>query len=143
MHILLDADTPVQMLTVVRHTLPKHRVDHVHELGWSGKKDIPLLKDAAGAGYHAFVTNDSNQLNDPEETVAIRKSRLHHIRYGHKNPGLVGLALAIGAVVAAMPGIVEHLENADGQRLVHVTGLDPRNRFDSVDPVKRPPRYWR
>jgi hypothetical protein len=143
MHILLDADTPVQMLSVLRHVLPKHRIDHVHDLSWSGKKDIPLLRDTAQAGYQAFVTNDSNQLNDPTETKAIKKSHLHHVRYGQKNLGLQGLALAIGAVVAAMPTIVEYLENEDGQRLIHITGLDPKNRFQPVDPVKQPPKYWR
>jgi hypothetical protein len=103
MRILLDADTPTQMLESLRHVLRKHQVDHVHQLGWSKKKDIPLLKDARVAGYHIFITNDSNQLDDPDETDAIKKSRMHHVRYGQRRSGLQGLALAIGAVVAAMP----------------------------------------
>jgi hypothetical protein len=143
MRILLDADTPIQLLAVLRHLLPEHQVDHVHELGWSGKKDIPLLRDA-GARYQVFVTNDANQLDNPDETAAIRRSRLHHVRYGHRKPGLRGLALAIGAVVAAMPDVVEHLENAESQRLVQVKGLDPnpKHRFESTDPTRHPPRYW-
>lgn len=143
MRILLDADTPIQMLSPLRHVLPKHRVDHVHDLGWSKKKDLPLLRDATNANYQVFVTNDSNQLEDPNETSAIRKSRLHHVRYGQRHPGLLGLALAIGAVIAAMPAVVQHLEAADGQRLIHVKGLDPNNRFDSVNPARNPPKYWR
>jgi hypothetical protein len=66
-------------------------VDHVHDLGWSKKKDIPLLRGAANAHYQVFVTNDSNQLEDPRETEAIRKSRLHHVRYGQRHPGLQAL----------------------------------------------------
>jgi hypothetical protein len=143
MRILLDADTPIQLLAVLRHILPTHRVDHVHELGWSSKKDIPLLRDAS-AQYQVFVTNDANQLDDPDETAAIRKSRLHHVRYGQRQPGLRGLALAIGAVVAAMPGVMEHLEGAETQRLIQVKGLDPNpnHRFESADPARQPPRYW-
>lgn len=49
---------------VLRHVLPKHRVDHVNDLGWSTKKDIPLLRDAS-AYYQVFVTNDANQFDDP------------------------------------------------------------------------------
>ena len=143
MRILLDADTPVQMLSALQHVLAGHQVHHVHNLGWSSKKDVPLLHDARNAQYQIFVTNDTNQLDDPRETDAIRKSRLHHVRYGQRQPGLRGLALAIGAVVAAMPSIVEHLAGADAQRLVQIAGLDPNNRYKSVDPLRNPPRYWR
>lgn len=143
MRILLDADTPIQLLDLLRHTLPAHRVDHVDKLGWSRKKDVPLLRDAAKAKYEVFLTNDSNQLDSPDETDAIKRWRIHHVRYGQRRQGLHGLGLAIGAVVAAMPSVIEHLEAVNSQRLIHVKGLDPKNRFDSVDPTKNPPRYWR
>lgn len=143
MRILLDADTPIQMLSLLRHVLPKHQVDHVHGKSWSAKKDVPLLRDAGAAGYDVFVTNDWNQLDDPAETDAIKKSRLHHVRYNQRRGGLKGLALSIGAVVAAMPYVVEFLENADRQQLVRVAGIDPNGRFDCVDPSRDPPRYWR
>ncbi|MPY97477.1 MAG: hypothetical protein GEU97_05660 [Actinophytocola sp.] len=143
MDILLDADTPIQMLSLLRHILPKHQVDHVHDKGWSRKKDISLMRDARTAGYHVFVTNDWNQLDDPNETDAIKKSRLHHVRYKQRREGLKGLALSIGAVVAAMPYIIEFLETAGRQQLVKVSGIDPNGRFDNVDPTRNPPRYWR
>ncbi|MQA64104.1 MAG: hypothetical protein GEU86_22215 [Actinophytocola sp.] len=144
MRILLDADTPIQILPLMRHTLRGHRVDHVHDLGWSRKKDRPLLRDAAQARYQLFLTNDSNQLNDPDECREIKKSRMHHVRYAHRHAGLAGLALAIGAIVAAMPGVVAHLEAANGQLLVRINGLDPTpsRRFDVQDPKTSPPRYW-
>jgi hypothetical protein len=67
------------------------------------------------------------------------------VRYGQRQPGLHGLALAIGAVVAAMPGVIEHLENVEYQRLIQVKGLNPgpNHRFESNDPSREPPRYWR
>lgn len=142
MRVLLDADTPIQMLTLLRHVLRPHKVDHVHDRGWSAKKDVPLLRDASAAGYDVFVTNDWNQLDDPLETDAIRRSRMHHVRYNQRRPGLAGLALAIGAVVAAMPSLIEFLEKVDGQQLVRISGLDPKGRFESVDPVRNPPPYW-
>ncbi|MFJ3039775.1 MULTISPECIES: hypothetical protein [Streptomyces] len=51
---------------------------------------------------------------------------------------------AMGAVIAAMPLIVRELDAADGQRLIHIKGLNPgsKQRFDLIDPAKEPPRYW-
>lgn len=103
MHVLLDADTPVPMLEVLRHVLQGHTVRHVHELRWSKKKDKQLLRDAASRGYDVFLTNDINQLEDPDETDAIKKCGMHHVRYNQRHKGLAGLALAIGSVVSAMP----------------------------------------
>lgn len=144
MRVLLDADTPVQILTVLRHLLlPAHAVEHVNELGWSPKKDTQLLKDAAQAGFVVLVTNDRNQLDDPEETAAIKRSRMHHVRYSQKHKGLKGLGLAIGAVVSSMPYVMEELERVNSQRLVHLSGIDPTRRFTAIDPVRQPPRYWR
>lgn len=145
MRILLDADAPVQVLPLLRHTLRGHRVDHVNDLGWNAKKDQPLLRDAAKAKYEVFITNDSNQLDDPAECRAIKKSGMHHVRYAQRHGGLTGLALAIGAIVAAMPGVVAELDAVDSQQLVHIKGLDPTpsRRFDIQDPKKTPPKYWR
>ena len=57
--------------------------------------------------------------------------------------GIEGLARAAGAIVAAMPAVVRHLEQCDGQRLVLIKAIDPRDRFVSVDPRRNPPHYWR
>lgn len=143
MRILLDADTPVQMLSVLQHVLPSHEINHVHDINWSKKKDVPLLRDAAKAGYHVFVTNDLNQLDDPDETTAIRRSRMHHVRYVHRHKNLKGLALAIGSVVASLPAVIEELEKVSSPRLVQIRGLDPNQRHHIVDPQREPPRYWK
>lgn len=131
MRILLDADTPIQLLAVLRHVLPTHRVDHVHELGWSSKKDIPLLRDAS-TQYQVFVTNDGNQFDNPDETAAIRKSRLHHVRYGQRQSGLRGLALAIGAVVARNA----RCDGAPRRCAGPTTDPDQRARPESQAPVR-------
>ncbi|WP_216591788.1 DUF5615 family PIN-like protein [Streptomyces brasiliscabiei] len=144
MRILIDENVPVQVLEMLRRLLPGHEVRHVSELKWSGKKDLALLPDAAKRGFDVFLTKDGRQLDDPSETAAIKKSGMHHIRFSHGHKGMAGLGLAMGAVIASMPLLVPELEAAEGQRIVHIKGLNPggKQRFDLVDPAKEPPRYW-
>jgi predicted nuclease of predicted toxin-antitoxin system len=142
MRLLLDENVPVQAVEVLRRTLRGHEVDHVEGIRWKGKKDLNLLPDAAAAGYAAFVTKDANQLNDPKETQLIRKSKLHHIRFG-QDDGVAGFARAVGALVAAMPEVVEELATVRGPRLVNITKLDRRKRHTTIDPKTDPPPYWR
>jgi hypothetical protein len=82
-------------------------------------------------------------LDDPDETDAIKRSGLHHVRYGQRyDLGLSGLALALGALIAAMPLVMADLAKATGQRLVRINGLEPRGRHGIIDPINEPPRYW-
>ncbi|GGV15728.1 hypothetical protein GCM10010182_40900 [Actinomadura cremea] len=138
MKVLVDEDCPKPMLDLLRHVLPAHTVHHVTERKWSGKKDLVLLTDAKADGYQVFLTNDCNQLNDPAETRAIKKAGMHHVRYSQRRQNLEGLALAIGAVVSAMPSLIAELEGASGQRLVHIAGLNPTGRYEIKDPRKDP-----
>ncbi|HET6293847.1 MAG TPA: DUF5615 family PIN-like protein [Kribbella sp.] len=144
MRVLLDEDVPIQALAVLRHLLPTHRVDHIHGLNWSGKKDKSVLADAARAGFDVIVTNDRNQLNDSNEMTAIKKSGFHHVTFRQRRRGLVGLGLALAAIVAAMPLIMQELESVDSQRLIAIKGLDPslKSRFTMTDPRREPPKYW-
>jgi hypothetical protein len=142
MRVLIDEDTAVQLLEPLRHLLPRHTVDHIGTLNWKGKKDRTVYADASAAGYDVIITRDSNQLSDPGECRAIKKAGIHHVRYTQKRQGMIGLGLALGAVIAAMPAVIEELEQADGQRLIHVVGLDPSRRFESRDPAREPPAYW-
>ncbi|MEV6284316.1 DUF5615 family PIN-like protein [Kribbella sp. NPDC051770] len=143
MRILLDEDVAVQVLEPLRHVLRGHRVDHVQKLGWSGKKDLFVLRDAAAQNFEVLVTNDARQLDDPTETAAIKRSGLHHVRYRQKyDLGVRGLALAFGAVVSAMPFVVAELAMAEGQRLVRISSIGPDGRHSTVDPATDPPKYW-
>lgn len=89
-----------------------------------------------------IITRDRNQLSDPAECDAIKKSKLHHVRYAQRREGTAGLGLALGAIIAAMPMVMDEIERADGQRLVHIVGLDPNRRYEMTDPNKSPPSYW-
>jgi hypothetical protein len=142
MRVLIDEDTPVQVVEPLRYMLRGHQIDHVSELGWKGKKDRFLLRDAKRAGYEVIVTRDHNQLSDPAECKAIKRTGLHHVLYFQRRQGTAGLALATGALIAAMPLVMDELERADGQRLVRIAGLDPSRRYVAVDPKKNPPVYW-
>jgi hypothetical protein len=116
-------------------------VAHVHLINWSGKQDVYLFRDVVGR-FDAVLTNNYKQFEDPDETTRIKKSGVHHIAYQHRQRGLRALGLAIGAIVASMPGIVADLANADGQRLVQIAELDPNRRYRIVDPRRDPPKYW-
>jgi hypothetical protein len=94
MRVLIDEDTAVQLLEPLRHLLRRHTVDHIAMISWKGKKDRRVLADASKAGYGAIITRDRNQLSDPAECDAIKKSQLHHIRYTQKREGMIGLGLA-------------------------------------------------
>jgi hypothetical protein len=142
MRVLIDEDTAVQLLTPLRHLLRRHTVEHVGLIKWKGKKDRSVLNDAKNSGYEVFITRDRNQLSDPAECAAIKKSQLHHIRYAQRREGMVGLGLALGAIIAAMPMVMDELDEADGQRLVHITGLEPFRRYEMTDPAAAPPTYW-
>jgi hypothetical protein len=146
MRILVDEDTAVQLVGPLQHVLIGHLVKHIYELSWKSKKDRNVLPDAKNAGYHVLITRDRAQLSDPRECDAIKKSGLHHVRYEQRVQGARGLGLALGAIIAAMPMVMQELEDADGQRLVRIASIDPRprSRFEVTDPQRNPPSpYWR
>jgi hypothetical protein len=72
-----------------------------------------------------IITKDRNQLSDPLECDAIKRSSLHHVRYRQRQKGAYGLGLALGALISAIPKVMEGLEAASGQRLVRIVALDP------------------
>lgn len=144
MMILLDEDVPRQVVDVLKQVLRGHQVDHVHLIKWSGKKDNFLYRDAAKNGYSVIVTNDNAQMADPDECREVKRSGIHRISYKQRHPGMKGLAVAVGSLVAAMPAVVAELDNADGQRLVAITGINPaKKRYEIIDPQRNPPAYWR
>jgi hypothetical protein len=140
--VLLDENTPVQLVEPLRRVLRAHTVDHVDGLRWTSKKDRHLIPDAATRGYAVLVTKDSNQLDDPDECDALRRAGIHHVRF-RQAEGLKGLARAMASVIAVMPEVMDDLAGAGSQRLVRVTGIGDGKRHDVTDPQEDPPRYWR
>jgi hypothetical protein len=145
--LLIDEQTPVQYRDVLAFLLPAHQVAHVDDLRWKSKKDRPLLADAVRRGFDVFLTNDVRQLEDPQETDAIRRSGIHHVRYRIPRTRIVALAhlgLALGAVAAAMPLVMADLATVDGQRLVLIRGVSTASadRYEAINPRRNPPRYW-
>ncbi len=145
MLILIDEDTAAQLLGPLAHVLPWHQVDHITKIKWAGKKDYSVLGDVKKAGYDVIITKDRNQLGDPRECDAIKGSGLHHVRYRQRQEGAYGPGLALGAIISAMPKVMEDLETSSGQRLVRIVALDPTpaRRFAITDPRRDPPSpYW-
>jgi predicted nuclease of predicted toxin-antitoxin system len=56
MRILLDEDTPAQLADPLRRVLVGHDIDEIRAIGWSGKKDPQVLRDAGRAGYRVRRT---------------------------------------------------------------------------------------
>lgn len=143
MRILLDEDVPVQVLPPLRHVLYGHTIQHVDELGWKGLRDPVVFQHARASGYDVFVTNNLKQRNVPEECTAIKRSGVHHVLYRHDVEGQQGLALAIAAIVAAMPRLIDELEEVSSQRLADITSIRNQKRYTITDPAHDPPSaYW-
>jgi hypothetical protein len=146
MQVLVDEGMPVQLLDPLRRNRG-HVFDHIDDLNWKGRLDQPLFEAAGQHGYDAILTLDVNQLSDADECRALRRSGLHHIslQQGRTVTGLKGLARVIGSVVAAMPYVLDDLDEADGQRIVELALLAARRRHEVYDPRKESARYpyWR
>lgn len=144
MKILLDEQVPYFFRKTLR-LLFKQDIDHVHDLRWTSKNDIQLLADAKVRGYELFITNDRAQLTDPDETRAIKKSKIHHLCYDIKGQGLRASSNALAALVAALPHVIEVASLDNRQKLFRARSFDiSRNaRLEITDPRIDPPRYWR
>jgi hypothetical protein len=146
MRVLVDEGMPVQVLASLR--LNKgHVFDHVDDLNWKGKKDVPLFRDAAAKGYEAVLTLDLAQLDSAEESRALKRSGLHHvgIAQGRSAQGIKGIARVISSVIVSMPYVLADLEQTDGQRVVELSLLSASKRHALLDPQVEPERfpYWR
>jgi PIN like domain len=144
MKVLLDEDVPVPLVELVRHVLREHHVDHVYSVGWGKKTDINLYRDARARGYEVVVTNNLRQINDPVECDAIKKSGRHVVFYTLES-GLQGLALASGAICAAIRPVITNLEGRSEQHLVWITGLAAsKRRYTIKNPATDAvSAYWR
>ena len=143
MKLLLDEDVPEPLVPMLSRLLRDHDVRHVRDLRWKSKKDLDLFKDAKRDGFHALLTNNIRQFNDPSECSAIQRSGLHHISY-EITDGLDGLALASASVCAAIRPIMKELGTVTSQRLVKIRAMSARaKRYEVANPATHPPSpYW-
>lgn len=146
MRVLVDEAMPVHVLLPLRLNRG-HRFDHVEQLDWKGKKDVPLLRDAAAKGYEAILTLDVAQLESFEESRELKRSGLHHIaiRQGRSAQGIKGMARVVASVIVAMPYVLADLTDAEGQRIVELALLSATARHTILDPRTNAARfpYWR
>lgn len=137
---------PVQVLEPLRLNR-RHVFEHVEELRWKGKADVPLFRDAADRGYEAVLTLDLAQLDSIEEARALKRSGLHHIgiAQGRSAQRVKGILRVIASVVVAMPYVLEELEEVQGQRIVELSLLAASRRHTTLDPRREAERfpYWR
>ena len=146
MKLLLDENVPAPMTSTVKTLLRRsHDVQHVNDMaGWNGTKDLYLYGKAKDAGFQVVVTNDAKQMNRKLEVESIARSGLHRIQYPHRQNGLAGLGLAMAAICAALPSVLQELTAVDGQRLVTLRAIDPGrdHRYGVRDPATDPPKFW-
>jgi hypothetical protein len=86
----------------------------VDELGWKGKLDHNLFRDAASRGFDGLIVLDVDQLADPDLCRALKASGLHHIslRQGRRVKGKAGVARVIASIIGAMPYVLADLEES-------------------------------
>jgi hypothetical protein len=61
----------------------------------------------------------------------------------HGTQGFAAFLSLWGALIAALPSLLDDLEKDTGRPLLRVEGLDPsRKRYVMVNPVHDPPAYW-
>jgi hypothetical protein len=144
--VLVDEGVPVQVLGPLRRN-HGHVFEHVTKLGWAGRDDQSLFAGAASRGFHAIVAVDVDQLVEPTEWRALKRSGLHHIslRQGWTVRGRTGIARVLASLIVAMPYVLADLADDDGQRIVEVALLSAAARHELFDPRREERRYpyWR
>ncbi len=139
--MLIDEDVADPFVAMLVHLLPAHEIISVRELGWSGKKDVPLYADAAKRRFNVMVSANHHQLLIPDEVRAIRKSRMHVVHYEQAD-GISGLGRTAGGLLAAIVPVIAELDSARSQLLVRIPCISARKRHQVTDPLKNPPEYW-
>lgn len=147
MKVLLDENVARPLSDVLKSFLERkgHRIDHVHDLAWSGTKDVELYRRARAEAYDAILTSDEKQLKRAAEVAVIAASGIHRIQYSHPSRGgLVGIGVAIGTVAAGLTVALEELEGAPSQLLIKLRGIDPSrsSRIVVTDPARDAPPHW-
>ncbi len=78
MRVLLDEDLPIGL---ARHLQP-HEVRHVAELGWKGKSNGDLLRDAVAERFDVLLTGDAHmpfQQDLGQHDIAVVQVRVERL----------------------------------------------------------------
>lgn len=121
MKFLLDENETPAFLNTLKFIYPNHVFDYAPEVFGSGALDLDLIPGMRELGYHALITRDSNQLNDPRERHALIANRIHWI--GHKSIQATGqtmVSMLTAAYIAAFPHIVGALDGKSEAVALHV-----------------------
>lgn len=142
MKLLLDENVPVRLEGVLTFLLRTHEVIHVQTLKWKGTRDPALYSKARKKRFDVILTNDGNQLMDPKICKAIQRSGIHYVHYD-LGEGLDGVAQSCASVLHAIRGVMAALEEADGQRVIMISGVRSSDNFAVLEPgVDRISPYW-
>ena len=139
MRILLDENVPQPLTEPLSWLLSrKHEMAHINEQ-CKGIKDPQLYDKAKRNGCDVVISNDSQQLYDPEICKAIQRSGRHVVFIAMSNGGLRSLAAAAGALIHCIREIIAELEQSDGQQIIVVPMLRGEPRYTRYDPRREGP----
>jgi hypothetical protein len=137
-NVLLDEDVPRPIVPVIERLCHAHTFDTVHGLGWSGKTDVALYRDARKRKFEVMVSGNTGQLRSPDELEAIRKSGLHVIYY-EQGDGSGGAMRIAAGILGSLGAILSELVTATEQTIVKIPLLRA-NRHLVIDKAALP--YW-
>jgi hypothetical protein len=113
----------------------KHTFRHPGQETLAGVEDVELFECLAGRDFDAIITQDANQLRNPDERLGLRAAGLHWIGVPQLNePGLHGLGAVAGMVISGLPYFFE--SNAESPHIYRLKPAAHRaHRGPEIEPV--------
>lgn len=136
MKIYIDENLPYgAMVEPLTKLFRKHVFRHPGQETLRGVEDVELFECLAERDFDAIITQDANQLSNPDERTGLRSAGLHWIGVPQLNePGLHGLGAVAAMVISGLPYFLE----SDAQR-PHIFRLKPAahrtKRGPDIEPV--------
>lgn len=124
MKFFLDENESPAILEPLRAVYFQHEFRSAEQENLRGTLDVELIAAVHTRGFDAVLTQDRNQLRNREERQAYIDTGLHWI--GHAEPdasGLILIASTAAAYLAAMPHIIEEMEQVTDAHAFHVRNL--------------------
>lgn len=136
MKLYIDENLPYRMLLEPLTKLyRKHLFRHPGQEALVGTEDVDLFEALAERDFDAIITQDANQLKNPDERQGLRMAGLHWIGVPQLNEaGLHGLGAVAGIVISGLPYFFD--SDADAP---HIYKLKPvpgkASRGPEIEPV--------